>query len=185
MRTAVLVALLNVFPLAFAAGPESRPASDFESDHFFLMILRDQPEEDSLQMLATAGVADDTARNLLRFLEERKDDYDPVTRKNYAALCENADGRFSSPDALARELQRWLDEEREFQAGLVREAATILGVDSLSTVRAPVLNNTGVVETGLVEQVLGGKMTPAFVIARACEFPGREQATRSPAIETR
>src|SRR5262245_28796613 len=110
MRNALLVATALIASSVTAAAPmESRPATDFESNYFFLMVLRDQPDEDSRQMLAQGGVDEARARELLAYLDEHMDDHGAETTRNWLALCENVDERFSSPAAMARELQRQSD----------------------------------------------------------------------------
>ncbi len=170
MRTMFAVAMLIVASSAFAQSPSTRTPTPLDYDHAFLMLIGDIDEEDSLQKLANAGVAEDTAKALRAYLKEHLDDDGQVTHENFASICRNADGRFSTSAAMVRELERWDEQRRKFHADLVRESEKILGVASMSTVREASGLRIGLSDSGLMDEVLNGRLTPEMIIERSCEL---------------
>jgi len=171
MRTAVfIVAALIAGSSALAQVPSTQTPTALDYDHAFLFILKDLDEADFLQELSSAGVAEEAALNLRAYLKEHADDRNRATYEDFAVVCKNAGGRFSTPEAMVREIQRWENENLKFKTGLVREAEKILGVGSLSTVREAAIMKIGLSDSGLLDAVLSGRLTPEMIIARSCEL---------------
>jgi len=171
MRTAVfVVAALIVGSSTLAQVRSTKTPTTLDYDHAFLFILKDLDEAEFLEELSSAGVAEDTALNLRAYLKEHANDRNSAAYEDFAVVCKNTGGRFSTPEAMVREIQRWEDENLKFKAGLVREAEKILGVGSLSTVREAAIMNIGLEDAGLMDAVLSGRLTPEMIIARSCEL---------------
>ncbi len=170
MRTMFVAAALIVCSSALAQVPSTRTPTTLDYDHAFLMLVRDIDEEDSLQKLANAGVSEDRAKNLRAYLKEHMSDDAQVTHENFAAICKNASGRFSTPADMVRELERRDEQRRKFHEGLVRESEKILGIASMSTVREASGLRIGISDSGLMDDVLSGRLTPEMIIERSCEL---------------
>lgn len=162
---------------ALAASPESsHEATDAEADAIYLTILNSSPVNEAMEMLTDVGIDKARARSLLIYLDEHLHDQRQQNLADAVGLCRNIDGRFSTPRALAHELARQQQAQREFEAVLVRHAMEILGVSSLAPVRGPHMKSGRLYEQNVVDLVADGTIAPADAIARACGATKEERA---------
>ena len=170
MRTRLLIAALFAGTV-FAENPlPSRPATDLEADKTYLGVLNSMQYDDALGMLTDVGVPEARARELLEYLAREIEDHQSVNRSDLSAICRNVDDQFSNPIALVGEIRRQKAAERAFQDSMLKRALEILGVPSLTPIRKPHMNNGGLVDSGVEERILDGRLKPADAIARACEL---------------
>ncbi len=151
MRMPLFVVAALYACATFAQEPSpSRPATDLEADRIYLGVLNSTPYDEALEMLTDAGVPEEKARELLAFLAEHIEDYQPVYRADFENVCSNVDDQFSNPIGLANEIRRQQAAELEFQDSMLKRALEILDVPSLTPIRKPHMNNGGLTDTEIV-----------------------------------